>query len=385
MLTVFLALGAWRMSQRHVLTRRVRRDRDPRVGDGGVRRQDRHADPEQHDGRGSSSSTARSTCSTTRPLPEPFHDLGEFAVLASPRRSVRPDGPGVHGPRRRLPRRHRAPARRLGARARVPAVRAAARALPRLALTATGAGTSSRPRARPKRSPTSATSTPTTRAALDRQVERWPPSGLRVLAVARARFTAGRPARPSSTTSTSSSSASPGCTTLCARASADAIAECPRAGVRVVMITGDYPGTALAIARQVGFDTPRRCITGPELDAMSDDELARRDRAPSACSRAWCPSRSSRLVRALKANGEVVGMTGDGVNDAPALRAADIGIAMGARGTDVAREAAALVHHRRRLRLDRRRRSDRAAGSSTTCARRWRTSSRSTSRSSGCR
>ncbi len=122
----------------------------------------------------------------------------------------------------------------------------------------------------------------------------------------------------------------------------EAIAECARAGVRVVMITGDYPGTALAIAREVGLEHAAGCITGPELDAMTDDELARQIRTVCVFAR-MVPEQKLRLVRALKANGEVVGMTGDGVNDAPALRAADIGIAMGARGTDVARESAALV------------------------------------------
>ena len=123
---------------------------------------------------------------------------------------------------------------------------------------------------------------------------------------------------------------------------ADAVAECARAGVRTVMITGDYPGTALAIAREIGLDHSAGFNTGPELDAMGEDELAARVRTVSVFAR-MVPEQKLQLIRALKANGEVVGMTGDGVNDAPALRAADIGLAMGARGTDVAREAAALV------------------------------------------
>ena len=123
---------------------------------------------------------------------------------------------------------------------------------------------------------------------------------------------------------------------------AGAIAECARAGVRTVMITGDYPGTAMAIANEIGLDTTGGCVTGAELDAMTDEELADRARHADVFAR-MVPEQKLRLVRALRADGEVVGMTGDGVNDAPALRAADIGIAMGARGTDVAREAAALV------------------------------------------
>jgi Ca2+-transporting ATPase len=123
---------------------------------------------------------------------------------------------------------------------------------------------------------------------------------------------------------------------------AAAVAACARAGVRTVMITGDYPGTALAIGRAVGLDHGAGVITGPELAAMPDDELARRIRTVSVFAR-MVPEQKLRIIRALKVNGEVVGMTGDGVNDAPALRAADIGIAMGARGTDVARESADLV------------------------------------------
>ena len=123
---------------------------------------------------------------------------------------------------------------------------------------------------------------------------------------------------------------------------ADAVAECASAGVRTVMITGDYPGTAMAIAREIGLDHASGCITGPELAVMSDDELARRVRTVCVFAR-MVPEQKLELIRALKANGEIVGMTGDGVNDAPALRAADIGMAMGARGTDVARESAALV------------------------------------------
>jgi Ca2+-transporting ATPase len=121
-----------------------------------------------------------------------------------------------------------------------------------------------------------------------------------------------------------------------------AVAECQTAGIRVVMITGDYPATAQSIARQAGLANWRTAITGPELDLMSDEELAKRIGGVDVFARV-VPEQKLRLVKALKANREVVAMTGDGVNDAPALKAAHIGIAMGGRGTDVAREAAALV------------------------------------------
>jgi len=122
----------------------------------------------------------------------------------------------------------------------------------------------------------------------------------------------------------------------------EAIALARSAGIRVVMITGDYPGTARSIAREAGLEAGPAIVTGPELEAMNDAVLATRIDEVNVFARI-VPEQKLRIVRALKARGEVVAMTGDGVNDAPALKAADIGIAMGQRGTDVAREAAALV------------------------------------------
>ncbi|MCZ0962658.1 cation-translocating P-type ATPase [Paracoccus benzoatiresistens] len=120
-----------------------------------------------------------------------------------------------------------------------------------------------------------------------------------------------------------------------------AIAACRRACVRVVMITGDGPETAAAVARTVGLGSPP-VLTGSELDALTDDEFARILETEPVLARVR-PEDKSRVVRVLQAAGEVVAMTGDGVNDAPALKAADIGIAMGQRGTEVARQAADMV------------------------------------------
>ncbi len=121
-----------------------------------------------------------------------------------------------------------------------------------------------------------------------------------------------------------------------------AISECYAAGIRVIMITGDYPGTAEFIAGEIGLRNPDDFITGDMLDAMSDKALTAKIAHVNIFARV-VPEQKLRLVNALKVNQETVAMTGDGVNDAPALKAANIGLAMGGRGTDVAREAAALV------------------------------------------
>lgn len=122
----------------------------------------------------------------------------------------------------------------------------------------------------------------------------------------------------------------------------EAISLCHRAGIRVIMITGDHPITAKNIAGKIGLGVHATMITGPELDAMDENELGERISHVSIFARV-VPEQKLRIVQALKSAGEVVAMTGDGVNDAPALKAAHIGIAMGGRGTDVARESSALV------------------------------------------
>ena len=179
------------------------------------------------------------------------------------------------------------------------------------------------------------------RAAISVQVAHLAEQGLRVLGVAKARHQAASrwpaiqhdfdlewlgllgladPLRPEVTT---------------------AIAQCRRAGIRVVMITGDHPNTARAIARQAGIDATE-ILTGQDMDQWDSTALGHRIASVNVFARVK-PAQKLKLVEALKAQGEVVAMTGDGVNDAPALKAAHIGIAMGQRGTDVAREAASLV------------------------------------------
>jgi Ca2+-transporting ATPase len=121
-----------------------------------------------------------------------------------------------------------------------------------------------------------------------------------------------------------------------------ALKECYHAGLRVIMITGDYPGTAKFVAKSIGLKNSDLVLTGEELSSLSASELAEKIRNVNIFARV-VPQQKLALVNALKANGEIVAMTGDGVNDAPALKASHIGIAMGQRGTDVARESADLV------------------------------------------
>ena len=120
-----------------------------------------------------------------------------------------------------------------------------------------------------------------------------------------------------------------------------AVAECRTAGIRVIMITGDYPTTALAIGQQAGLDFAQ-ALTGDAIEKMTDTQLITALKVTSIFARIR-PNQKLRIVQLLKKNGEIVAMTGDGVNDAPAIKAADIGIAMGGRGTDVAREASSIV------------------------------------------
>ncbi len=122
----------------------------------------------------------------------------------------------------------------------------------------------------------------------------------------------------------------------------EAVAECHKAGIKVLMMTGDYPVTAMAIARQAGILVSDGMISGSDIENLSDKDLADRIESVRVMAR-MIPEHKLRVVKALQSRGEIVAMTGDGVNDAPALKAAHIGVAMGRRGTDVAREASSLV------------------------------------------
>ncbi len=178
------------------------------------------------------------------------------------------------------------------------------------------------------------------RDALNRQVKEMAAEGLRVLGVARAACDAGALADSPRDIAFDFIGLVGLADPLRASAAA-AVTECRWAGIRVVMITGDYPETAAAIARQAGIDA-RRVMTGEALERMDEAELRRDIGAANVFARIM-PALKLRIVNALKAEGDVVAMTGDGVNDAPSLKAAHIGVAMGGRGTDIAREASAIV------------------------------------------
>lgn len=122
----------------------------------------------------------------------------------------------------------------------------------------------------------------------------------------------------------------------------EAIAVCEEAGIRAVMITGDHPATAQAVARELGLLKTGRVVTGAELEAMSDEQFKQEVEAIDVYARV-SPAHKLRVVTALQANEHIVAMTGDGINDAPALKKADIGIAMGITGTDVTKESAAMT------------------------------------------
>lgn len=121
-----------------------------------------------------------------------------------------------------------------------------------------------------------------------------------------------------------------------------AIKECSEAGIKVIMITGDFPATAQSIAKQIGLHSSANILTGKELSQLDEEQLKEKIKTTNIFARI-IPEQKLQIIKALKANGEIVAMTGDGVNDAPALKAADIGVAMGGKGTDVAREASSLV------------------------------------------
>jgi P-type Ca2+ transporter type 2C len=342
-LTVFMAMGAWRISQSRVLTRRAAAIET--LGSAMVLCTDKTGTLTEN--RMSIAELRLTSGKIFRPgkpvanMPEDFHDLVEFGLLASARDPFDPmekafhdlgreqlaETEHLHGPEWKL-------VHTYGLRPGLLAmshVWQAAAGRQEFVIAAKGA---------PEAIADLCRLSTAELAALTQSVDAMAAEGLRVLGVARAVFTGltwpdsqhafafeflglvglADPLRPSVP---------------------DAVSECRSAGIKVVMITGDYPATARAIARQAGLDA-EDIVTGEDLEQLTEAELALRVRTATVFARIM-PEQKLRIVNALKASGEIVAMTGDGVNDAPSLKAAHIGIAMGGRGTDVAREASSIV------------------------------------------
>ncbi len=336
-LTVFLALGAWRLSRHHVLTRRL-----PAVetlGAATVLCVDKTGTLTRNQMTLQSLTPGTGAAGDLRAqvvLPEALHDVLEQAILASTRSPFNPMEQALLEAGTRLlgGTEHLHPTFTLEREYPLsPALLAVSYAWK----TPTGLLVASK--GAPEAIAELCRLPAPRRAELDLAVQKLAARGLRVLGVAKGRATVlpqaqqelslefvgllgfEDPLRPSVPA---------------------AVAQCQAAGVRVVMITGDAPATALSIAQQAGIAGADHAVLGPELATMDEAALAKAVRTTAVFARV-VPRQKLRLVQALAANGETVAMTGDGVNDAPALKAAHIGIAMGLRGTDVAREAAALV------------------------------------------
>ncbi|HMA29265.1 MAG TPA: cation-translocating P-type ATPase [Thermoanaerobaculia bacterium] len=340
-LTVFLALGAWRISRRNVLTRRAAAIEALGsatvlcVDKTGTLTENRMAVAALEAG----GQTWEVTSHRGEPLPETFHALVEFALLASRQKPFDPMERAVET----LARGTLAGTEHLHGGWALVHEYPLGREL--LAVTHVWEPEGGGPRVVAAKGAPEAVADlchlPAAKAeALLAVVAQFAERGLRMLAVARATAPPG-PLPPSAHDLTYEYLGLV-CLADPLRAGVpEAVAECERAGVRTVMITGDYPGTARAIASGAGLP-PGDVMTGSELDALDDAALSSRVTGTRLFARV-VPEQKLRLVNAFKADGEVVAMTGDGVNDAPALKAAHIGIAMGGRGTDVAREASALV------------------------------------------
>ncbi len=339
-LTVFLALGAWRLSAQKVLTRRVQAVEALgaitllAVDKTGTLTQNRMQVAQLR---------AQGDCfadGADAPLPEAFHELAEFAQLATPADPFDPMEKAirqfvgrhlsgtehVHGdwtPEQQYP--------------LSPEILAMTHvfpvALPQQHLLAT--------KGAPEAVADLCHLDEAARARVHADVAQMAARGLRVLAVAKGRWK-GQDWPKSQHDFDFSFLGLVGLIDPPRPEVPAALRACREAGIRVIMMTGDHAATAQAIAQQVGLAVDAQVLTGPQVDAMDDARLRERLATVDICAR-LVPVQKLRLVRLLQSMGEAVGMTGDGVNDAPALKAAHVGIAMGERGTDVARESAAIV------------------------------------------
>jgi P-type Ca2+ transporter type 2C len=338
-LTVFMVMGAWRISKARVLTRRAAAietlgaatvlctDKTGTLTQNQMMVAEFHADGRNLTLRG------------MERLPKAFADLAEHAILASAREPFDPMEKAIHAVASRLPDggdRHAdwRLAHAYGLRPELLAVTQVWEAPAQRGWAIVAA------KGAPEAIATLCRFDPGKIAAMRRDVDEMASRGMRVLGVARADFLGGEwPQTPTGFDFTFLGLV--GVADPLRATVPQAVQECRSAGIRVVMVTGDYPATARAIAAQAGLEVGH-AVTGIEIEAMNDAVLANRVRDTTVFARIM-PEQKLRIVNALKADGAVVAMTGDGVNDAPSLKAAHIGIAMGGRGTDVAREASAIV------------------------------------------
>jgi P-type Ca2+ transporter type 2C len=343
-LAVFMAMGAWRISQARVLTRRAAAIET--LGSATVLCSDKTGTLTENqmtiaELRLKDDDTFRPGESPGATMPERFHALAEYGILASARDPFDPMDKAFHvlGRERLVETEHLH-----GTQWKVVHAYGLRPGLLAMSRVWTPSDDSQEFVVAAKGAPEAIGGlcrlSATDLAALKQSVDAMAAEGLRVLGVARASFAGNR--WPDSQAGFEFEFLGlVGLADPLRQSVPAAVAECRSAGIKVVMITGDYPATATAIAGQAGLET-RNLVTGEQLEKMSTQELEQRVRTTTVFARIM-PDQKLRIVSALKTNGEIVAMTGDGVNDAPSLKAAHIGIAMGGRGTDVAREASSIV------------------------------------------
>ena len=340
-LTVFLALGAWRISQRQVLTRRGNAIEALGtatvlcVDKTGTLTQNRMAVRKLHAG-----GNTLEIKPETDELPEAFHELLEFSILASKRNPLDPMEIAFQefGSRSLSNTKH---LHHDWALKHEYPLSSALLSMSRAWSLAGGQGFVIAAKGAPEAIAELCRLSPDGLKEIATRASEMASEGLRVLGVAKSKWEQS-PLPETQREVTFELIGLVGLADPIRPEVPAAVEECYRAGVRVIMITGDYPGTAQNIARQVGISASDQVLTGSQVGLMNESDLRERVKVTNIFAR-MVPEQKLRLVNALKANGEVVAMTGDGVNDAPALKAAQIGIAMGGRGTDVARESADLV------------------------------------------
>ncbi|GLR65949.1 ATPase [Acidocella aquatica] len=339
-LTIFLVLGAWRLSQRHVLARRSAAIEA--LGTATLLCADKTGTMTQNrmSVAALKAGEQRLAMGETAPaLPEAFHELVEFSILASQADPFDPMEQAFH----RLGQRFLADTAHLHAGwelARHYPLQAGLLAMSQAWRASPGGPYVIAAKGAPEAVADLCHMGAPALEALRLDVARMADEGLRVLAIAKGVHAA--PGWPESQHDFDYTFL--GLTGLAdplRPGVSEAVAACRSAGIDVAMITGDHPATALAIARQAGIASAS-VLTGQEI-AMLDEPALRQRVAQARVFARIMPEQKLRLVQAFAANGEIVAMTGDGVNDAPSLKAAHIGVAMGGRGTDVAREAASLV------------------------------------------